>query len=80
MNRFYAALCSMALVVGSLVSPVFAEDQSLVVPTLGIDWGATVTSLTTSVATIVVAALGLWAGFKLVMAAKRFIGSAVTGR
>jgi hypothetical protein len=47
---------------------------------LGIDWAGTVTALTTLIAAVIVASLGLWAAIKVVRAAKRWVGGAVSGR
>ena len=72
--------CAMLAALFAVASPVFAEDVALTIPTLGIDWAATVTSLITLVGGVLVGALGLWAGIRVVYMAKRFIGGAVMGR
>lgn len=76
---FRKLMLAVALVV-SCGSAAFAVDTPITVPTLGIDWTASVMAITTALGGIVVGALTLWAGIKLVQAAKRFIGGAVGGR
>ena len=76
---FRRLMLALALVV-SCGSLAMAEGTAITVPTLGIDWAASVTAITTALGGIVVGALTLWAGIKLVQAAKRFIGGAVGGR
>jgi len=76
LRRFCLALSCVA----ALAGPVFATDTPVTVPSLGIDWSGTVTTLTTTVGTVIVAALGLWAAIIIVRVAKRFIGQSLGGR
>jgi len=76
-GKIFSVCVALCLCVGT---SVFAEDAALTIPSLGIDWADTVTALGTTVGTILMAALGLWAAIKLVVAAKAFIGSSIRGR
>ena len=71
---------AVAVAVSAFATCAYAVDTPITVPTLGIDWSGTVTGLSTAIGTVIVASLGLWAGIKLVRAAKRFVGGAVSGR
>lgn len=76
----FRRFCLAVALVVSASSFAMAEGTALTVPTLGISWGDSISNITTALGGIVVGALTLWAGIKIVQAAKRFIGGAVGGR
>lgn len=76
----FRKLCLAVALVVSGCSCAFAVDAGVTPSMLGIDWALSFTNITTSLGAVVVGALTLWAGIKIVQAAKRFIGGAVGGR
>lgn len=79
-GKLFAVLSLVMLLGLSFTTPCFAQDVPITVPTLGIDWDATITALIATVGGLIIGCLGLWAGIKVVYVAKRFIGGAVMGR
>jgi hypothetical protein len=71
-------VCGALLVAGACFAE--GEGTAVVVSPMGIDWVTTIGNLVTALGSLIVAALGLWAGIKLVYVARRFISGCISGR
>ena len=74
-TRLYVLACALLC-----SASCFAADAAIDVPTLGIDWQASVTAIITVVGGVILSCLGLWGGFKVVRAGMRWLGTALAGR